>query len=139
MAAGLAKQMLAERLGCEVAELSDRGVEVFSAGTAGTAGGAGGASEHAVSVMQRRGIDIGDHFSKPLSAELVQQADYIFVMTEGHRGAVVRIESAAAERVVLLVEGESVPDPIGGSEADYEDCARMVERGLKDCLQEVIV
>ncbi len=136
MAEGLAKRMLAERLGCEVTELADRGVEVWSAGTAG---GGGGASEHARCVMEHRGIDIGDHMSRALSADLVQQADYIFVMTEGHRDMVVSMEPSSTERVALLVEGESVKDPIGGSEVDYEACARMVERGLEDRLQEVIV
>lgn len=136
MAEGLAKRMLADKIGCNVAELPDRGIEVSSAGTAG---GGGGASEHAVTVMERRGIKIADHLSRSLSAEQVKEADYVFVMTEGHRDAVVRIDPSAAERVALLVEGQSVQDPIGGFEADYEECARMVEQGLKDRLQEVIV
>jgi len=136
MAEGLAKRMLAERLGCDVSELPQHGVEVSSAGTAG---GWGGASEHAVAVMEHRGIKLMDHASQALSAEQVQQADHIFVMTEGHGGAVVAIEPSAADRVRLLVDGQSVHDPMGGTQAEYEECAKMIEVGLNERLREVIV
>jgi protein-tyrosine phosphatase len=136
MAEGLAKKMLVDRLGCTVDELPERGVEVSSAGTAG---GGGGASDHAVAVMNRRDVSLSDHVSTPLSADQLQQADHIFVMTEGHRDAVLSMEPSVADRVSLLVDGENVRDPVGGSESDYEECARMVEQGLQSRLQEVIV
>lgn len=136
MAAALAKRMLAGRLGCTVAELRERGIEVRSAGTAG---GGGGASPNAVAVMRRRGIDVTDHVSAALTPQIVRQADYIFAMTRSHRDRVIDMVASAENRVVLLLGDEDIRDPIGGSEDDYEQCARAVEKGLSARLREVIV
>ena len=44
---------------------------------------------------------------------------------------------SAKERVALLVEDQDVADPIGGSERDYEDCAKIIENGVRNRLKEV--
>lgn len=135
MAEGMADKMLAERLGCAEAELAARGVFVSSAGTGG---GAGGASAAASAVMARRGITLSGHASRALTRDMVEQADHIFVMTESHRSAVAALAPSASDRVQLLVEGEDVPDPVGGSEEEYEACARKVEAGLTVRFREIM-
>lgn len=135
MAAALARKMLAERLGCAPDELEPRfGVSVTSAGTAG---GLGGAADHARTVMGRRGMDLSDHQSRGLTPEMIQRADYIFAMTQGHRDQLVQMAPGVASRVKLLIENEDVQDPVGGSEADYESCAERIEQALGVRLQEV--
>jgi tRNA threonylcarbamoyl adenosine modification protein (Sua5/YciO/YrdC/YwlC family) len=134
MAAAMARSMLAQRLECSADELPDRGIEVWSAGTAG---GYGVASEQAVAVMARRGIDLSDHQSQALTPEMIHQADFVFAMTESHRRAVLDMNPTAEESVRLLLDGEDVFDPIGGSEEDYERCAATIERGLQARLQEM--
>lgn len=136
MAAALAARMLAERLGCGPKELMARGVDVRSAGTSG---GVGRASPAAVEVMARRGLDLSDHVSMALRPELVYQADYVFVMTRAHLEAIRDLQPSAADRTKLLLGDEEVQDPHGGSDGDYERCARMIEAGLAARLQEVIV
>ncbi|MCH7995833.1 MAG: threonylcarbamoyl-AMP synthase [Planctomycetes bacterium] len=95
MAEGLAKSVLAERLGCEIAELPERRVVVSSAGTAG---GFGGVSEHAVAVMKKRGIDISAHGSTPITPDLIRQADHLFAMTHSHADAIRAMVPGAEER-----------------------------------------
>ena len=107
--------------------------------SAGTHGGAGGASSHALAVMARRGIDLSDHYSTALSAEMVQQADYIFAMTKAHRETILQLSPLAEPKVTLLLDGEDVRDPMGSEEEEYERCAQTIERGLRIRLQEVIV
>lgn len=136
IAAALARQAFAERMGCNVSELPARGVIVASAGTAA---GPGGASTNAVRVMSRRGIDISQHSSTLITAEMLSQADCIFVMTQAHRDSVVNMVPSSHDRVALLLEGEDVADPIGGTEDDYELCARSIEKGLQARVQEVRV
>ena len=140
MAAGLAEQMLADRLGCRRSELRARGVVVQSAGTSGRGGGA---SAHAHEVIAKRGIDLSDHVSTALSAETVQQADYAFVdvfaMTEAHRETILQLAPSAGPKVMLLLAGEDVRDPMGSGVEEYERCAQAIERGLRARLQEVIV
>ena len=89
--------------------------------------------------MADRGVEITQHASTALSAEQIAQADHIFVMTGSHRDAVVSMVPSAVDRVALLLEGEDVRDPIGGSEEEYDLCAQAVERGVRARLQEVII
>ncbi len=132
----LAERFLAQRLGCAPGELRDRGVIVTSAGTSG---GFGGASSFALEVMGKRGLDLSDHTSTALTADLILQADYVFAMTRSHRETVLRLAPSAEKRVQLLLVDEDVQDPMGSDVAEYEQCARTIERALQERLQEVIV
>jgi protein-tyrosine phosphatase len=134
MAAALARRIIAERLDCRVEDLLKHRIIVESAGTSG---GIGGAAEHAITVMKARGLDVSDHVSRALSADLAKQADYIFVMTRAHRDAIMRLAPQIADRVSLIMDGQDVPDPLGGSEADYARCASQLEAALRQRLQEV--
>jgi protein-tyrosine phosphatase len=134
MAEGLAKALLAKKLGIEATQLAERGVVVASAGTAG---GIGPASDHAVQVMAEKGIDISDHHSLPLSEETIRQADHIFAMTKAHRDRVLALAPSAEDRVRLLLDPDEVRDPIGGDKDDYKKCANSIERGLRARLEEV--
>ena len=137
MAKGLARKMLAERLGCQPWELENHGIEVTSAGT----GALGGypASVHAVEVMGERGIDITDHLSRPITVDAVLASDYIWVMARHHRELVIRLAPEAAERVALLdPTGEDIADPVGGTEETYQACARHLETALAARLVEIV-
>lgn len=136
MAEGIFRKLLAERLGCDVDELSGRGVEV---GSAGTAGGRGVASPHGVTVMARRGIDLSGHVSRALTGEMIRQADYVYAVTRSHLDRVIELEPSVADRAKSLIEGRDVRDPIGGSEDEYERCAQLVEQGAAARLQEVTI
>ncbi len=136
MAAGLAASILAERMSCKPSELAGRGVLVQSAGTSG---GSGGASSLAIEIMTRRGIDLSAHASTALTAEIVQQADYIFAMTGEHRERILQMDPTAESKVKLLLEDEDVRDPIGNDVEAYERCAEIIQRGLGVRLREVIV
>lgn len=134
MAAAIAADLLARRFGCKVSELAYHGVAVSSAGTSG---GYGGASEHAITAMRRRGIDLSGHDSATLTVDLIEQADHVFAMTRHHRERIVDMVPSATERVALLVEDQDVTDPMGGSEQEYEDCAKAIENGVRNRLKEV--
>ena len=77
--------------------LSDR-VTVASAGMAAAEGEP--ASQNALIALQNRGIDANAHRARQLSPELVKQATRIYVMTETHRDAILRVLPDAAEKIV---------------------------------------
>jgi len=135
MAAALASKLLADKLHCDIHELPARGVIVQSAGIAG---GFGRAAAPAVRVMAQRGLDISQHASTALTPELVHQADFVFTMTHGHTEEAVRMAKSAESRVTELIPGEDLADPVGGTEADYEACARTIEKGLLARIEEVL-
>ncbi len=136
MAAGVTMRLMAERLKCEVSELPDRGVVVTSAGMSG---GGGGPAEYAVTVMAKRGVDISSHSPQTLTEAMVRDADHVFAMTGWHRDRIVSMVPDAADRVALVVDNCDVDDPIGGSEQAYDECARIIEDGLRARLREISV
>jgi len=136
MAAGLARHLLAERLGCRPADLPDRGIDVTSAGTDAVAGA--GASENAVAAMAERGIDIRDHRSRPMTVDALRGADYIWVMTRGHLHEAERLAPDAAHRIAPADPcGDDVADPIGGDLNTYRACAGRLEAALAQRLREI--
>jgi glycine hydroxymethyltransferase len=121
-----------------------RDIEVTSAGI----GAVGGQppSPHAVEVMSQLGIDIRNIRSKPLMAELVRKADFIFVMTYGHLDSMLLLFPSAAEKTFLLREFETdlavldreVSDPIGQSRETYRDCRDQISEALPRLLDLVL-
>lgn len=85
-----------------------------SAGIATTSGMP--ASENTVSVLKEIGIDISNHSTKPVSRELLDSADLIVCMSEGHAEL---IRTAGWDCIVM---GSGIPDPYGYSVNVYRDC-----------------
>ena len=138
MAERICEKLLAERLGCPVDKLEDRGFVVLSAGVA--AGYESLASPNAIATMNERGLDLNDHRSQQLNETHVRFADHIFTMTRGHREAILSYWPSADTRLnVLRLDGGDISDPIGGSEAVYEACARQLEDEIDKRLDEILV
>ncbi len=134
MAEAIASQWLAEHFDCQIEDLNQHDVEVSSAGLLG---GCGGANEQAVEVIRRRGVRLEGHNSRMLTVDMVEQADYVFAMTKSHLHGILGLASHMEDRVCLLLDGQEVSDPIGGSVNDYESCARGIEVGVYARLKEI--
>jgi protein-tyrosine phosphatase len=129
MAETLCKKLLADRLGCRLEELEDRGVLVQSAGLSAMMGGF--PALEAVEVMSEMGLNLRDHESQPLTEALVRHADVIVTMTRAHRRSVVSEWPEAAERTRLMCQdGGDVADPIGGPTEMYRHCAAQIKGEL---------
>ncbi|MEM9109808.1 MAG: low molecular weight protein arginine phosphatase [Planctomycetota bacterium] len=128
MAEGLAKHALAEMKGVPIDQLEDAGIRVRSAGV--STGGGSPASAQAVEAMRRAGIDIGAHTSTALTADLIQDADAVFTMTDSHRkGVLVHSPGAAGKTQTLDPEGDIV-DPFGAPVEAYIQTAEMIRDAL---------
>lgn len=129
MAEALTRKLFAERLGCGVEQVEERGVAVLSAGLSAMLGGR--AAPEAVATMAREGLDLASHVSQPLNEQLVQNADLLLAMTRAHRDAIIAQWPAASGRVHLLMQdGLDVADPIGCPAEMYERCALQLKAGL---------
>ncbi len=136
LAEALCKKLLADRLGCPVEELPRRGFLVLSAGTAAMMGG--GAAAEAIEVARELGADLTGHVSRPLTANLVAQADYLVAMTHGHLLALAGQYGPLGPRARLLCpEGQDVPDPIGCDQQVYQECAQQILRHLEGLVAEL--
>ena len=137
MAVGLARTILADRIGCTPDDLDAHGFQIGGAGTASAWGSP--ASDNALKVMADRGIDLTRHRTRPMTVDALGQADYIWVMTGGHREAVIRCLPEAASKVSLVdPAGREVADPIGGDMEVYRACARHLQEALTQRLREIV-
>lgn len=135
MAEHIARQLLAERLGCPVNELEAHGALLASAGVAAMHGSR--ASPEAVEILKDRGLDLSPHASQPLTEQMIRQADYLIVMTRSHRAAILSEFPDVADRVHLLCKnGADVSDPIGGPVEVYRRCADQLDSHLRQWVRE---
>ena len=103
-----------------------RGVDAASAGLAAAEGRP--ASPGALLAAVWRGIDLSGHRSRPVSRALIEQADQVFTMTADQAQYMARLYPEARAKIHAL--SPDIPDPWGGSDADYERCAEAIGRAL---------
>jgi protein-tyrosine phosphatase len=123
MAETLLRERLCKKLGSEDA------VRVLSAGVA--AGVGSGASPQAIEVMGKRGLDLTGHSSRPLDDAVMNVADLVLTMTQGHRRAILAAWPDMQDRVhTLRRDGGDISDPVGMPVEVYESCADQIDREL---------
>jgi protein-tyrosine-phosphatase len=117
---------------------ADSGWDAASAGTFAALGHP--ASENAVLAVKELGVDLSAHHSQPLTAELVESADMIVVMTAEHRFYILDDFPEVGNRVFLIKSfGTSkvpadVSDPYGGSLNTYKRIRDEIDRALSDLI-----
>jgi protein-tyrosine phosphatase len=75
---------------------------VVSAGTEAATGDP--ATDLAVEVLQQRGVGLQSHQSRPLTTEVVRDADLIVAMTRRHEATIVALDQEARPRTFLAGE-----------------------------------
>ncbi len=108
-------------------------VEVRSAGVATVNGGS--ASEGAQRAAARHGLDLSGHRTVVLGPDHLARADLVLAMSPGHLARIA--DGGAAAKAALVTAfaagtgpsepARAVPDPFGGSDADYEDTFTLLE------------
>jgi len=108
-------------------------IKVSSAGT--TAYKNYPASDLAITVLQKRGIDISRHQTQPVTQENYDRADLVLCMTAEHAAQVRGLFPGSHHKVFLLTEfcggSGDIEDPSGKPPATYEGCARLIENLVK--------
>jgi protein-tyrosine-phosphatase len=106
--------------------------------SAGTWGGEGRpASAHAVAEMAERGIDLSHHLARPVTHQMVVEADLVLVMTQNHAEAIKTAFPDQAHKVYMLSQMVGgvydIHDPYGSSRMEYASTAKelkgLIENG----------
>jgi len=136
MAEGLARTLLAERLGVPASGLATFGFELASMGVHAASGAP--ASGGALEVMAERGLDLRAHRSRPSTPELLARFDRIYALTEGHLAALRATLPPGRHPPLALLDpaGRDIADPIGGPRQAYQQCLAEIERALRTRLDE---
>ena len=129
MAEGLFRKLAAGR----------KDVVVGSAGISASNGQP--ASMDAVQALAAEGINLSKFRSRPLTAQLLESATHVFVMTRDHQDLIDLFFPEASHKVFLLRSDENgspdVPDPIGQGRAVYEQCKRSIQQALPAILKRI--
>jgi protein-tyrosine phosphatase len=134
LAEGIAKALLAERLGCPAEALPAKGVWVLSAGVA--AYGGGPATDLSVAAAAEFGGDLTDHRSRPVNPQLLAAADDIIAMTRAHADMLATRFPGLGPAARLLCGDADLDDPIGAGPEVYRECARTIREHVGRYLQE---
>jgi protein-tyrosine phosphatase len=136
MAEGVFKQRLAQRLGCRVDELPDRGFLISSAGTAAMSNDP--ATAESVEAMREFGVDLSAHRSRPAAADEIARADDVIAMTRSHLLTLVsRYPMLGGTLRLLCGPDGDLDDPIGGGVDVYRACAATIQRHVDRLLLEM--
>jgi protein-tyrosine phosphatase len=137
MAEAITRRLLSEKLHVPEDELDKKGVQVVSAGAMAMPGSP--ATPAAVVAVREQGADLSRHRSRPLTVELIHQADMIFTMGRAHARAVTTLVPSAAEKVATLDPQGDIEDPIGGDSSLYQQLAGELRTLIEKRLQEKVL
>ena len=94
------------------------------------------ATPQAVEAVRELGADLSHHRSRPLTVELIHQADMIFTMGRSHAMQVAALVPSAVEKVATLDPRGDIDDPIGSDVTVYQDLAGQLRDLIERRLQE---
>lgn len=134
MAEAITRRILSEKLAVPEPELEKKGVSVVSAGSFAMPGSR--ATPQAVEAVRDLGADLSHHRSRPLTVELIHQADVIFTMGRSHAMAVAALVPSASDKVATLDPRGDIDDPIGSDVTVYQDLAGQLRTLIERRLQE---
>jgi len=115
----------------------DPKVEVASAGISALVGYS--AEPTAQALMLERDINISSHSACQLTPGMLQYFELVLVMEKRHIDAVHSISPIACGKTYLLGKwiNEEVPDPYGGSHAEFEHALRLIDQSVDSWMARV--
>lgn len=81
-------------------------------------------SDNSRDAMYDIGIDISSHISRPLTKEMLEQADRIYCMTASHKALLISL-GTEKDKVMLLREN-GISDPFGSDMTCYRNCRNEI-------------
>jgi protein-tyrosine phosphatase len=136
MSEAIARHVLAEKLKVADEDLESKGISVISAGSFAMPGSR--ATPAAVEAVKFLGADLTKHRSRPLSVELIHQADVIFTMSKNHAQAVSALVPSASSKTMTLDPDKDVEDPIGGDASLYNELAVELKKLIEKRLEQTV-
>lgn len=132
------RSAMAAAMMADIAEKNDLDVLIDSAGVFAEIGEK--ATPEAIRAMERRGIDLTGHRTKPLTDELIDMADLILVMTSAHKLLIEGMAKGKAHTLLEYAGSEGdISDPYGGDDEEYEATASEIYDALVDIAEKLPV
>lgn len=84
-------------------------------------------------VAEKMGIDLSAHRSRPFNLYMAEEFDLFVVMSESHKAA---LKDFIHEEKIIILSG-GIPDPYGGNEEVYSDCAKRISEGIDELISKL--
>lgn len=84
-------------------------------------------SYYAAESLKKIGINLNNYRSKMLNTYLIDNSDYIVVMTENHKQILL---DNGVDNKKIIVLGNGISDPYGANEQVYFDCMKEIEKAV---------
>jgi protein-tyrosine-phosphatase len=141
----MAQGLLQERLKRMEARLQEP-IEVESAGVFAIEGMS--PTRETLTVLQQEGIDLSSHMARPVTQEMLRQADLILVMEPFHLAEILRRAPDAKDRAHLLktyglsdpskMSDPGIADPIGKPLEVYAVCFATIREGVERLAKQLV-
>ena len=135
MAAAIAKSEIAVRLGVPFESVDRAHIKAMSAGVTPSIGEP--MTDEAKEALRRLGFHPNGHRARSVNAELANQAEKIFCMTDSHRAAIAMRFPSAAKKASCLDPDGDIEDPIGCGIESYIRCATRIQSLVRTRLDEL--
>ena len=122
---------LAEGIMNKKAEERKLSITAESAGLAASAGDE--VSVGSILAARALEIDISSHRSRPFNLYMTEEFDLFAVMSENHK----KVLSMYVPERKIRVLGGGIPDPYGGNEETYLECAKIINESIDELLNEL--
>lgn len=99
------------------------------------------ADETAQALLLKQGIDISTHRARQLNSAMLRQADLVLVMEAEHKRAIDMIDPSVRGKIYRLGEwgGFDISDPYRQPREAFEECLRLIQRGVADWSAKLIL
>ena len=99
------------------------------------------ASEHAVTLMRERRLDIGNHRARQITPDMVHAADLVLVMEAGHKRAIDENEPAARAKIYRLGEWQDrdIKDPYRQPREAFEAALADIDEGVAEWARRIAI
>ena len=101
------------------------------------------ASPEAIEACSEAGVDIRGHGAHNLTADMLERADFVYVMDRTHHRAVMELAAPGSKqdlgrRVDFLRPDGEIADPIGMTQETYRRCAKEIAQSVRERLDEIL-
>lgn len=91
------------------------------------------ASDNALAAAAEIGLDLSAHRARPLTVELISEADIILAMEGKHVAGILALDPSAAGRVHTIADVD-IADPFGRSLQEYRRARDEIEAAVRRSL-----
>jgi protein-tyrosine-phosphatase len=125
MAEAIGNTEIASRLRIPYASIASSGIHMLSAGVSAKPGKP--MSARAQEALRHLGVPVPAHVTRVLTADMANQAEVIYCMTQAHCRAVIDLFPAAAAKVLCLDPNGDIEDPIGAALERFLACGKRIQ------------